>query len=46
MVCKNNHGQILTEFLILFIALACLFSVIRYKAIDLEKTKSHRWEKQ
>lgn len=45
MVCKNPSGQILTEFLVLLICLICLFSVIRYKTIDLEKTKTLRWEK-
>lgn len=44
MVRKNKNGQALIEFLVLVICLVCLYSVIRYKSLDLHKTKRYRWE--
>lgn len=46
MARKTASGQVLIEFLVLAICLGCLYSVIRYKAIDLEKTRNYRWEKK
>lgn len=43
---KTDSGQVLIEFLVLLICLGCLYSVIRYKAVELHKTKQFRWEKQ
>jgi len=41
---KTHSGQVLIEFLILLVCLGCLYSVIRYKAVDLGKAKHFRWE--
>lgn len=42
---KTQNGQVMIEFIVLAICLSCLFAIIRYKSIDLNKTKNYRWEK-
>lgn len=46
MARKTSSGQVLIEFLVLFLALVCLYSIISYRSVDLEKTKKYRWEVQ
>lgn len=43
---KTSSGQILIEFMVLIICLGCLYSIIHYKHIDLNKTKASRWDKK